>query len=304
MVIASGGSALFILLTLLTADLIQKSESDHVNVSSGKNSQVNVTVNGQRQIIEKSTVTQTVSSSIHEQMSYPIARCEQIIKTMLKKIEEGKDKTNAWISAHKLQTAGITALTLYGTLCYCMINANSYLNNPTLWSSWKFTMPMTELLEIPQKELSHELLLEIQRRYTPQNNPTDFIVPLATFIEEINKEIAMINHYGTIFSWLKKCHLTAILPVSKANLDSINDRLERATYYKNVFLSWAVEYKLEHRRAMAIKIAEGDEHQPNPLAPPILESKYLKSSSPNRTPAPKNALALNLLMKSSAPNAR
>ncbi len=157
---------------------------------------------------------------------------------------EWQNKTTSFLKANKYKTMLFIVASVYAVLCYEVIKGYMYLNKENLWSSWRSTISFEELLAISQQQLSQELLRDIQLRYTNAQNINDFISPLATFLNDIEKETHYINYYNKLNTWLIRLHLSTIIPVSKKHFDGSKERLQRLAYLKNVFLSWATEYKI------------------------------------------------------------
>lgn len=159
-------------------------------------------------------------------------------------IEQWKEITIVLIKEYKYKIAFTTVLSLYLILCYNTIKGNRLLDKETCWSAFKEEYSLEDLLEIPQQELAHELLKEIQRRYTKAQNITDFITPLITFMNDIEKEMKQIKRCIQLHTWSKKLHVASLLPFNTKHYNRAPAKLQRLAYLKNIFLTWAAEYKI------------------------------------------------------------
>ncbi len=136
----------------------------------------------------------------------------------------------------------------YITLCSFLFYQNYYFNHTDLWGTWKGDLSFAQLCEIPQQKLSSELLHEIQKRYINKNNPTDFLSPLVEFMNTIEYETKQIERYIFLTNWLKRLRLVIIVPTNEKKMQKTQQLLERVHFVKHIFLSWAADYKLTHKR--------------------------------------------------------
>lgn len=156
----------------------------------------------------------------------------------------GKASTH-FFSNYKWHLLVSSIVSSYAYLCYLIMSGNHYLSQSTLWSSWRYDLPLDQLLAIPQPQMAQELLREIQRRYTDAASITDLVRPLGLFMTHIDQEEEQLKSYQTTFSWLSYLRLAKLVPISKVRFAKIAERLQRIAYYKNVFQSWAADYQLE-----------------------------------------------------------
>lgn len=163
-----------------------------------------------------------------------------------KKIQQQlKEQSSSFLDANKwyLLAAGLACS--YGFLAYWIMNGNSYLGETCLWSSWHQELPLDQLLAIPQPQITHELITEIQRRYTDSSSIADIVKPLGIFMVKIDQEEEQIKWYQTVYSWLSYTKLNKLVPASQARFAKIPERLQRIAYYKNIFKTWAADYQLQ-----------------------------------------------------------
>lgn len=152
----------------------------------------------------------------------------------------------------KYHLAGIISVGIYSFFLYSVSKGNAYLSSIKSWSRWKEEMPLNDLLATPAHSLSQDLILEIQRRYTSAEAPTDFISSLITFIKDIDHEIITIKRYNNLISWLKKLHISALFPIKNKLVAKIPEILNRLSYIRNIFLTWAAQYKIDQHKRYCI----------------------------------------------------
>jgi len=149
----------------------------------------------------------------------------------------------------KYYIAGGTAVGLYLFIFYQVLKGTTYVANIHSWSRWKGDILLEELLAIPAASISNDLILEIQRRYTTAEAPADFISPLVLFMKDIDKEISTFKYYNNLFTRLKKIKIAGLFPIKQNVYKIVPDKTNRLIYIRNVFLSWAAQYKVDqHRR--------------------------------------------------------
>lgn len=162
--------------------------------------------------------------------------------------KEWQEKTSSFLF-NKRYLLGVTAIFGgYIYACTYIVKANKYLERTDIWVNWKSDIPFDMLVTIPQNELSKELILEIQRRYSSAQNPTDFISPLILFIQTIDTEIDTIKNYIDVYWLITKMHMQTLLPINQKQFSTLNEKYKKLLYLKNIFLSWAAEYKVSHNK--------------------------------------------------------
>ena len=135
----------------------------------------------------------------------------------------------------------------YLTACYQAYVGDNYSNQSELWANWRDDLSLEQLLSIPHDQLAQELLIEIQRRYITQGNPTDFISPLTSFLNSIELEIHKLEYYKRFNDWIQWLRISKLLPTKRKDGHIFNKQLQKLKYLKNIFLSWAAKYKLEQQ---------------------------------------------------------
>lgn len=145
---------------------------------------------------------------------------------------------------HRSFFAALGVVSLYAYAVYYALKAHSYLSNDHLWSRWKEEIAMQELLIEQRAIIANDLVLDLQRRYTFAENPTDFLTPFVYFMQDIEDELAMLQHYQKIEKALQKIRIRSFIPYYQTVFVTIQEKIERLLYVKNIFLTWAAEFKL------------------------------------------------------------
>lgn len=171
----------------------------------------------------------------------PVGRCGNILLEAL--------------AEYWMQAGICTLVGLYGLLCYKVIKGNTYLGEAGHWADWMQHVSFTELLRMTQREVEEALVAEIQRRYVVQGKSTDFIGPLLSFARDVDQEQAMLTYYGDFMALLKKLRLTILLPLNIKRFEKIEEKINRLSYFRTVFLNWAARYKMEYRRRLCAGVS-------------------------------------------------
>jgi len=152
----------------------------------------------------------------------------------------------------KYHIGGGIAVAIYLLLIYEVLKGNSCFSSRDSWAMWKYEIPLDELLAMPAHVLSHDLLLEIQRRYTSVDAPADFVSSLVAFMKDIDKEVAEVKYYSNLVIWLKKLRISILFPIRHKLFAMAPERLSRLSYVRNVFLTWAAQYKMDQNKRCCI----------------------------------------------------
>ncbi len=145
---------------------------------------------------------------------------------------------------YKYHLCGIALASAYGILCYHLHRATQFIKYKTVWSVWHQELTMQELLACDLEKLTQELLIAIQMRYSNENNPTDFILPLVEFSAAIQKELDTLNFYECIYRQCKKYYLIKIVLIRTQPLEQLPEYIERTTYIQTLFKNWAAHHNL------------------------------------------------------------
>lgn len=193
---------------------------------------------------------------------------------LLKELAHGSE---SFMNNNKLFIAAVAGAYAYGRTFASIVNANHKLACDKAWSTWKAEFLLEELKNQDPKILTKELLFEIQKRHITVEKPADALLPFITFLNTIDEEIANLNHYRSLHFWLESCHATWLFPVNKNRFASVTMRLERLWFIRNLFLSWAAEYKLSTftPRSTFSKLSQ--------LYTSIMNRLNLSPSSPNQS---------------------
>lgn len=171
-------------------------------------------------------------------------------------VERMKNNTSSFMNENKWYLLMAGALSAYAYICYIVASGNRYLARKELWSSWRQDLTMEELLAIPQPQFAKELLQEIQRRYTDPAAITDIVRPLSAFMKMIEQEEQQLLGYQSAISWLEYSKIIKIIPVGIAAFSKIPERIQRLTYFKNAFQTWAAQYQLQQVSRMLTETNE------------------------------------------------
>lgn len=163
-----------------------------------------------------------------------------ISSAILEKLTKG----GSILDKNRLLLATIASAYIYGRTFVAVVRANHALAESASWASWKPELSLDGLKTLDQAELTKELLHEIQKRHMSVEKPADALLPFITFLGTIDDEITHINTYRSIHFWIETCHATWMFPINAQRFASATTRLERLWFLKNLFLSWAADYKL------------------------------------------------------------
>jgi len=150
---------------------------------------------------------------------------------------------NSFISNNKWPIGLGMVILGYGCFHYTIFQLHSFFNDSQRWANWGPLIEAEDLLTLQPEHLEQELLLEIQRRYINAENPTDFISPLISFLNEIEHEQKLAQRYLTISLWLEKIHIQYYLPF-RLRTSEIKLQAQRLVHIKHTFHNWAAHHKI------------------------------------------------------------
>jgi len=139
---------------------------------------------------------------------------------------------------------------LVATVCivvyYTALNARNYIKDRQLWACWKGDLTMAQLLQIPHGDLTHELIVEIQRRYNNKQDPCAIMQPIARFLCAIEEEHSNLLFYQKFHAYTQslRCDTIMLFPVEFKH--QLQERLDRLAYYNNLFNTWLAEYNIKN----------------------------------------------------------
>lgn len=211
------------------------------NLSRGPNiSTLNINIDNRQRLINKGI--ENVIMIFGKISSIPVRRYSGLFASYIV----------SYISNNRCQIAGISLAALYLYLFSKVIKGNKYLGRKDSWALWKCDCSLVQLLEIPQKQLSQELLLEIQRRYTSIEKPIDFISSLIAFMHNIDQEIAYTKYFISLEAWLRAFRISLFFPINRKRFSQAPDNLNRLIYIRNLFLTWAAHYKIDQNKRIPL----------------------------------------------------
>jgi hypothetical protein len=149
-----------------------------------------------------------------------------------------------WIASHKLITASTLAAGLYCTIGLLILSDQHYLRNPHRWSNWLAPLSYEQIYEIPPYTLQHDLIVAIQCRYADKNNPSNFLLPLMKFMNDITREQERVDRYLFYSRLLKKTPFLRILPLQQDLIDQAENMSRFVCFLYNNFLTWLATYNM------------------------------------------------------------
>jgi len=140
-----------------------------------------------------------------------------------------------WIGNSTYKFVAISLISAYAMLCYGAYKAKSYTHDTQRWSRWKGDYPMAQLLAIPQKELTQELMVEIERRYTDTHDAYPSFQSLAKFMQAVEEEQKNLLFYQKLYAYIAyvRCENLIFLPTEFNH--QIQEQLDRLAYFNNIF---------------------------------------------------------------------
>ena len=146
---------------------------------------------------------------------------------------------SAWAVLNKETILASGIASSYILLCSVLIHDDLFIRRTTTWAAWKGHLSMEELHAHPQDRLGKELTRTIQQRHVNVQNPTDHITPLVRFIQTTDHEMKILNRYLAITKTIRTCRLTLIFPTNQRTISLAEERKQRLSFVKHVFISWA-----------------------------------------------------------------
>ncbi len=132
----------------------------------------------------------------------------------------------------------------YLTMCSLLLYFGYKIMQRTTWSAWKDNIPYDMLHVIPHQELGKELLYAIQQQYQTSHNLTDFLTPLISFLQDVDRELSVLNQFLTLHIWIETLRLSLIFPHQENLLQNAEEKVQRLTYLREVFMHWVTDYKI------------------------------------------------------------
>lgn len=193
-------------------------------------------------ITTTTSIINAVGMQVRDIMLYGMDKAQ---KTFTKdNYESAKKIIKQLMWDYRYKISACTVLGIYGIISLLLLADYHYLNNSARWSRWKSDYSFAHLCEMPQTELTQELLCAIGEYHFNKKNPTDLSHPLITFIATIEVEIKTCKRYLRIAKIIKRLHLSTLLPTDDCKIDTVTQFHQRALFIKHIFLSWLAERNL------------------------------------------------------------
>ncbi len=210
---------------------------------------INVEVNI-KNITETNTdaTSQSTSTSqataINETFSYTMLTATNKVKEIKEYAKQIPENLQPWVIHNKWRIVSGCIAGLYIYTWYRIVYLSYALSDPDAWHNYKTTLSFDELLQIPQKELAHNLIRAIQQHYAPQAIE-DFFMPFTLFTKDIEKEMIFLKQLIKIYKRIRILRINWLFPWQKPSLEQAQEKLRRILYLRNVTFSWLGSFKLD-----------------------------------------------------------
>ena len=216
-----------------------------------------ITIQVSGEFINQPNNTNTNTNDIKVASTNTLSAASQMIMQQLQKVsyaqikEQVQTKTielhtfvTEYCKANKIKIALISAGTLYSIIWYKLLYGAHAILAQNNWASWKDSTSFDILHVMPQQELAKELLFAVQKHYQTTENLTDFLLPLVSFLRDVDHELRILNQFLTMHQWLEKLHLTFLFPQQEILVQRAQEKVNRLSYLKGIFLDWVTDYKI------------------------------------------------------------
>lgn len=187
--------------------------------------------------------SKTNSSSRQKSNSETNEKYKPIFSTVADSFKQNVDSLSNWASNNKLKIALSTISIMYLGTFYRIIVLWNAIKNNECWSLWKSSLNFEMFLSIPQKQLTEELISDINLKNSNPKNPTDFINPLVLFISQTDNELQNLKDFIAIATMMKNLNLERIFFISEVEISKVQERVQRLTYIRNLFSTWMSDYR-------------------------------------------------------------
>jgi hypothetical protein len=206
---------------------------------------INLSINVAFDNVNKTIGTQEMSNTVSKHKLKYQASGDWLRKTLhLDDLKTQSEGVYGWCCDNKKKTVLLATIAVYSAVIVQLIRYNHIMHRPGAWSSWNSHMSLESLFAIPQKELSDELLREIQRRYMNAHNPTDFLTPLMRFVDDVDYELATLGSLQNMQEWIAFLHINWLFPERILRQTERENRAIRLAYIKTLFMNWIADYKI------------------------------------------------------------
>jgi len=148
------------------------------------------------------------------------------------------EQTKHMLQRYKWWLLGGLCASIYGTLLYISVKGNYYLAHQNKWANWRAHVPLAELVGIPQEELTHHLILEINRQYTVSDNLGDKQAIALDFLQTIKQEEKNLKWYEWWHWLLSTLRISRLCCINQGAYQDITNKYARLNYLNNLFHSW------------------------------------------------------------------
>ncbi|MFC1845567.1 hypothetical protein ACFLX2_00390 [Candidatus Dependentiae bacterium] len=190
----------------------------------------------------------TISCLSDLRIGEKIINVTKIIKIHAKTIQERASDflhhAKDFLWEHKYKVLGAGLLGAYAYALYNILHGNDYFARKDTWSTWRTELSNQDLAFIPQEKLALDLMAEIQRRHVTIDKPTDFLSPVAQFMQAAKKEISQLERYDRLYRWTSKIYLSPLLPFNRKKFASAQQKIERLLYLQHCAATWLAQYKM------------------------------------------------------------
>lgn len=221
-------------------EFLNNKNSNKVNRQSQPINIVNLSISGVelKQIL--STLQQLQST---QNTASPYESSKQTLQTLGTYIGNIIDRYKYWLPI-------TTVSFVYCAIYYKISLTNKLLNTKDAWLNWKSDITFSKLLSESPKDLTQDLINDIQKKYTDQKNPTNFISPLVAFTNDINNEVTELESYVKIVNSIESCKLNKMYPtITQNKIDEAKEKINKLIYLKNIFTQWSVDFKQQQLQA-------------------------------------------------------
>lgn len=228
------------------AQIINQTSPVIVNVTNNVSQNENSVHNMNNSANQAQTAAQQANQTTHQEVfQATITTVKTTIKEGAHQAREQMLALGEWIKSNKYKLMLASACCCYAATFAYLVRAQMHMNDEDLWARWRTEDSYEQLMSIPHKQLSQDLIFAIQRRYTTGSQFTDFIQPLVSFMRDIEAEKKLLKNYIETGKWIMRLRVSSILPINEKKISHAKKLLQRLQFFEHVFLSWAAEFKIQ-----------------------------------------------------------
>lgn len=173
------------------------------------------------------------------------AQNQQLNQPTNKPTEKNPYNLSAILNHYKFYLLAGSLLATYGYFFAKILTDHWFINRSDTWASWKQNIKLDTLQQYPREKLIDELMHNIQTSHL-DTDPINASAPLAHFMQNIDYEIKRIQRYLKVSTFLQRTKLLLIFPTNATTIKMARTKLPRAHFVKEVFVSWAADYNMQH----------------------------------------------------------